>query len=133
MAILDPGVNARFVGISGTATANTTTDIDYEFTDNRLLHGMGLILKNHVDGDKLTIQVVDKNNLLGFGANTVLSQYVTDFQIVEDSQHQGNFYVPEKIVGDVPVGMFLRFKYTSVGTTNNVTLRVNIFLYEPAP
>jgi hypothetical protein len=65
-------------------------------------------------GDWCEFQIVDKDDLLGYGAGTVLKQYVF------------RRYIPDNVVrtikseapGEIPGGLYLRVVYHSVGTTN---------------
>ena len=124
----DGGFKARHVGYTGTATKTTTTDIDYAVTAERYITGLELIVKDHVFGDTCVMQVVDKDNIFGYGAGTVLNQFGTDWNMRSDTQAQGqlmhNFYAR------VYAGLYIRLKYTSVGTVNNVSVACNMFLYE---
>jgi hypothetical protein len=124
--------NFRFrgYGMSGTATKNTTTNIDYKLLEQRYLNGCMLIIKNQVFGDKVKFQVVDVDNILGLGANTVLDEFGTDWYVSEDSQDQGMITIPypAKIVA----GLYIRIVYNSVGTENDVQLKCNLFLHKKA-
>lgn len=130
MAVLDSNNNARFKGYSGTATKNTTTDLDFLIPDNRIILGARMIVSNHVLGDKFTTQVIDIDNVIGHGANTVISEYVTDWYVDHGSTNQGDVIVPEKLAGAIPNGTYIRFKYTSIGTVFDVSVKVNFYLYE---
>ena len=121
------GFNFRGKGISGTATAGTTTDIDYKLTEERYINGCQLILNSHALGDTVTFQVVDKDNVLGYGAGVVLQEFGTTWQVSEDERNQGVFKVeyPAKILAN----LYVRIKYTSQGLTN-VNVACNLFLHK---
>lgn len=131
MAILDPKMNSRFKGFSGAATKNSTTNIDCAIPDDYIISGAQMILKNHVWGDKINVQVVDKDNVLGFGADTVLSQYVSDWFIDNSIQSQGVVRSPDILSGGLPVnGLYIRFIYVSIGTALDVDVLINFYFYE---
>lgn len=114
-------------GISGTATAGTTTNIDYKLTEERLVYGGQAILKNHTFGDTLKFQVVDVDNILGYGAGAVLGEYMNSWYLAEDTQVQPTVMVdfPTKIMAN----LYFRIAYNSVGATN-VSVCVNIFCFK---
>jgi hypothetical protein len=122
------GFRFRGHGMAGTATKNTTSNIDFKILEERYLNGCMLILKNHVFGDKLKFQVVDVDNIVGYGAGTVLDEFGTDWYVSEDSQDQGMITIPypAKIIA----GLYIRIVYISVGTENDVQLKCNLFLHK---
>lgn len=120
-------VKFRGQGVSGTATAGTTTDIDMVLAEARLLDGTELLLVNQAAGDSITFQVVDKDNVLGYGAGLVLDQFASSWFVVADKQSQGQVRLPYS--AEVPAGIYLRIKYTSTGGTN-VTVQCNYFLHK---
>lgn len=122
------GFRARFKGISGTATKDTTTNIDYELTEDRYINGVRLMLKDHVDGDYVDFQIIDIDNILGLGANTVLDEFGSTWYMDSAIRTQPDVIVPypAKILKD----LYIRIKYTSVGTTNNVKVRANLYLHK---
>lgn len=128
-AFADPvGFRARFKGISGTATKNTTSNIDYLLAEDRYINGVQIFLKNQVFGDTMKFQVVDVDNLLGYGAGTVLDEFGSDWNVSDDTQEQGIITVsyPAKIAA----GLYIRMVYISTGNTNDVLVRVNLFLHK---
>jgi len=120
-------LNANFKGNLFSATAGTTTTNDMQITDDHLIDGATLVCIAATIGDKITMQVVDKDNVMGFGANTVLGQYVTDWYINPNESKQLDFQsmYPAKIYS----GLYLRMLYTSVGATN-VDVIVNYRLHK---
>lgn len=120
-------LNFKGKGISGTATAGVSTNIDHKLTERRLITGVHIILKDHAWGDTATLQVVDVDNILGYGAGTVLGEYATSWQFASDKQDQGVFTVPYP--ADIAANLYLRIIYTSTGGTN-VSVRANYFLHK---
>lgn len=124
------GFRFRGHGVSGTGTKNTTSNTDYLVTEERYINGCNVICKNHVFGDYVKFQIVDVDNIIGYGANTVLDEFGSEWYLSEDKQDQGLVLLqyPAKIVA----GLYIRVVYVSTGTTNDVMLRCNLFLHKKA-
>ena len=122
--------NMRFrgTGVAATCTKTATTNVDYKLTENRFINGLEFIVKNHVFGDSAKFQVVDVDNLLGYGAGLVLDEFGTDWYIADDTQRQGPYILPYPAL--VNSGFYLRIVYNSVGTSTDVSLQVNYFLHK---
>jgi hypothetical protein len=113
--------------VLGTATKNTTTDVDYKVTDAQIyVQGGQILFQNAVWGDYITAQVVDKDNVLGYGAGTVLNEYIAKRYIHPDLK-KSELEVP--YAGEVPQNCYLRIKYTSVGTSTDVDVAINYKLH----
>jgi hypothetical protein len=113
----------RGQGIAFTATAGTTTDYDYKFTSARLIEAPIVMCKNHAWGDYLRFQVVDVDNIMGYGAGVVLDEFATTWYMDDSVQTQRPvdlWYSAEMISG-----LYIRVKYTSVGGTN-VDVKINL-------
>lgn len=119
-------VKFRGRGISGTATAGTTTNIDHKITEGRLIDGIKLILKDHVFGDSVRFQVVDVENILGYGAGVVLDEFATNWY-VSSSEDQGAINLPYS--AELIAGLYIRIIYNSIGQ-NNVSVRANLWLHK---
>lgn len=108
-------------GVRATATKTTTTTIDYKIVDANAYVSGGLILTDKsVFGDYFAIEIIDKDNVLGYGYNTVLQTYIRKWYIDPD-QHT-ELEVP--YAGKPPTNTYLRLKYTSIGTTDDVDVAV---------
>lgn len=120
-------LNADFQGFKFTATAGVTTTGDYKILNDSLIDGAVVLVKNSALGDKVTLQVIDIDNIIGYGANVVLGQYVTNWYINPDSTFQVDLKsaYPAKILA----GLYLRVSYTSVGA-NNVDFLINYKLHK---
>lgn len=120
------GFSFKGKGTSGTATAGTTSDIDYKFTEELYTNGADLILNNNVIGDKITIEIIDIDGVY-YPANTVLSTYVKDWYISPASNYVSETRIeyPSKIAKD----LYFRVKYTSTGGTD-VIVYINLFLHK---
>lgn len=113
--------------VSGTATKNSTTDIDYKVTDAKhYINGGCILQQNAVWGDWLEAQIIDIDNVLGLGANTVLKHYIKK-RYLHPSDHCASVNLP--YAGEVPKDVYLRIKYHSVGIINDVNLKINYFLH----
>jgi hypothetical protein len=75
----------------------------------------------------MSLRVVDVDNILGYGPNVILSEFVTGWCVDTSRQNQGIFTAgyPAKI----PANLYLHLVYVSTGATN-VTLRCNLFLHK---
>lgn len=109
-------LNASLQGTKFTAILGTETIHDYLVSDDYLIDGAIIIAISATIGDKVTCQVIDKDNVMGYGANVVLGQYVTNWYMNPNESIQMDFKsdYPAKIFA----GLYLRIKYTSVGATN---------------
>lgn len=121
------GFRARLTGITGIATSGQVTNIDYKFTEPRFINGGKLILKNHVMGDSLKFQIVDKDNVFGYGSGIVLDEFVSNWNVAEDKQDQGDYLV--SYLARVPTNIYLRLAYTSTGETD-VAVALNLYLHK---
>lgn len=120
-------LNAALQGSRFTAAPGVETVNDYFIADDHLVDGAVLIALSSSLGDTVSCQVVDVNNVLGYGAGVVLGQYVTSWYMNPQASVQLNFKssYPAKIYG----GLFLRLKYNSVGNTP-VEIIVNYILHK---
>lgn len=115
-------------GFTATATKNTTTNLDYKITGDRYINGLQMLCTNQAANDSATLQIVDKDNVLGYGTNVVLSQFATNWQIADGNQDQGIIQLPFR--GKIPANCYIRIRYTSTGILTNVTVNGNIFLHQ---
>ena len=120
-------VKFRGQGISGTITAGTTANIDHKLTEARLLDGVHLILKDQAFGDSVKFQVVDVDNILGYGAGVILDTFGDSWFVTSDTNSQGAINLPYS--AEVLAGLYVRVAYTSVGATN-VKVQCNLFMHK---
>ena len=109
-------VNSDTQGKLQTIPAGTTVSIDFKIIDDSFISGGILLTKNAAFGDKASFQVVDVDNIIGYGNNVVLGQYITNWYMRSDSEMQinENMPYPAKIMS----GLYLRIIYTSIGQTD---------------
>lgn len=109
-------------GISGVATKNSTTTFDFKIVeDNCYCSGGEIIVKDAEHGDYIKIEIVDVDNILGYGYNTVLQTYLQKWFV----DYRGKNILEVPYAGYIYRNLYLRLKYTSVGTTNDVKVAVN--------
>lgn len=115
------------VGVSAVAIAGNSTNIDYKITDDMLITGAQVLTDISTFGDSLSFQVIDIDNIFGYGANLVINQFVSNWQMKSDSQEQINLQVnyPSKI----PAGLYLRSIYVSTGVSD-VKISINYTLHK---
>ena len=118
------GFRYRGASFSDTIQTNTTNYIDYLLTDERWINGGRAIIDNIGQDDKVTFQVIDKDNVLGYGANTVLDQFIDGFYVPQDGNLEVNLAYPARIIA----GLYIRLKYTSTHA-NGCTLKCNLYLH----
>lgn len=129
--VKDPkGMRARLVGvINATATKNTTTDLDWQMP--QLQYPSGTNRDSYFDGieyytdgelgDYCKFQVVDKDGI-AYTAGTVLEEFGDNYYMIPNFLHPIVLYKAKIIPG-----MYLRLKFTSISTTNDVKVIANLF------
>jgi hypothetical protein len=101
--------------ICGSATANTTTNFDLcVSSDDHLLLGGEIIVKDGGQGDYLTFKVIDIDNVMGAGAGTVLDTFIRKRYIAPTSYLSS---ISSRFPAKVPAGLYLRVSYISVNNT----------------
>lgn len=118
----------RGKGISFTATAATTTSYDFKFSEDRILTSGYAILDNQANGDYITIQVIDIDNVLGYGANTILDEYLTEWYMIYDQAYQPP--PPHSYPALIQAGIYLRVKYTATGVLD-IPVKMNFTTHKP--
>lgn len=122
------GFRARFGGhICGEAAFGETTNFDYYIDEERWINAVELILKDQAWGDYVKLQVVDKDNILGYGANVVLDTFGDNWNLTTDQERQGPY--PAQFPARLYAGLYARLVYVSTGGTN-VKVKVNYYLYK---
>jgi hypothetical protein len=118
------GMRFRGASFTDTVSANSSKDIDYQITQERYINGGKLIVKNIGQDDKITFQVVDKDNVLGFGAGVVLDEFIKDFYLPINESLNVQLDYPAKIIA----GLYLRLKYTNTNSIDAV-VKCNLYLH----
>jgi hypothetical protein len=118
----------KATGFKGTATAGVTSNVDFSIgAEDRYINGIRLMLKNHAEDDTIGLQIVDKDNVLGYGAGLVLKTFGINWNVDETQNDQGanSFSYSAKI----PAGIYVRVVYASTGATD-VKVKLNLLLHK---
>lgn len=109
-------------GVSGVATKNTTTDFDLKVDKEECYCSGGeIIVKDAEHGDYIEIQVVDVDNIFGYGAGTVLATYLKKWFV----DYRGKNVLEVPYAGYIYKNLYLRLKYTSVSSIQDVKVAIN--------
>ena len=115
-------------GFRGVATAGTTTAIDFAIgNEDRHINGLRLILVNHAEADTIGLQVVDVDNVLGYGAGLVLKTFGIAWNVDSEKADQGRDLF--NFVAKLPAGVYIRVNYVSTGG-NSVIVKLNASLHK---
>lgn len=102
------------VGVTGTATLGSTTNIDYLLPDDNLLQGVQAYTKTANFGDTVSLQILDTSTGAVSGTPyAVISQYVSNWRLRDDAQVQMDKQL--EYPANLLAGMTLRAAYTSTG------------------
>lgn len=118
------GFRFRGAAVEGTISALTTGNIDYQITQERYINGGRLLVSTIGPSDKLTCQVIDKDNLLGYGAEFVLDEFIHEYFVPESGNLEVRLDYPAKI----PAGFYIRLKYVNSSATL-ITVKCNLYLH----
>lgn len=119
----------KLQGFKGTMSVNATTNLDWKFPEDRWVSGAILLAQGTHWGDKICLQIIDIDNALGYGANTVLDEYVTDFYLVTDTEFQ--VQIESSYVALIPANVYLRVKYTNTSVLDPVEVALNLISHIP--
>ena len=113
------------------APANQTSTWDKPIDEILVLRG-GLLFSNNANiGDSLTVSIVDKDNVLGFGGTpsspTVVGQYVKEWYVMPGIVNE---LADVSISQPLQSGLYVRFEYTNTSQTSTVNVIVNLISYE---
>jgi len=126
-AVLSPGgLKLSSFGFKFTATKAALTTHDHKLEQPVKLRGGIVETKEHEMGDTITLEIVDKDGIMS-PAGTVLSDYFTNWNVPQSGREE----ILEISVGDtIPKDLYVRAKYNSVGSTNDVKVGVNFRGYK---
>lgn len=114
-------VEFKGLGTIATATKNSTTDIDLVLSEARLLNGGHMYADKAILNDYIVAQVVDVDDILGYGAGFVAKEWITKWYVIPNIYQR----IETPQAGEILAGLYLRLKYTSTGTVDDVTILVN--------
>lgn len=112
-----------------TANANTTTVSDFLLSEAFLFKGMRFISNNATVGDYIRLDLIDKDNVLGLGANTILKTPV-ERAYIQSTANSGPIEADDVSAAELPAaGLYLRISYTNTALLNAVNVYINFILY----
>lgn len=121
-------LNLDFKGQKFDLSANTANNCDFLVSDDYILDGIIIDTLNHSLGDKISLQVIDKDNVMGYGSNVILKQFATDIYmtpgLTRQVDHQSVY--PAKVFA----GLYVRIIYTSVHESTAPTILVRYNLHK---
>lgn len=121
------GYKSLLKGYTGTAAVNATTNLDIPVAVEVHLISVLMILANQAAADNMDMVVIDKNNVLGFGANFIYYTWMSTWYVQTDSQSQQEIKAPFPL--RIPAGLFFRITYRATGVLTPVTVKGNFYLY----
>ena len=119
-------VDFKGEGKGGIVTKGTTQDIDLKLIEDMYCDG-GFLFAGYAEfGDYIKAQVIDIDDVLGYGENYILKTWIEKWYVIPDQI----MYVKVNQGGTIPANVYLRLKYTSIGSTNDIKFAVNYHLYK---
>lgn len=114
-------LNFNGQSIYSTVEANENKNIDLTMTDDHLLTGGVLIVKEAKITDKVCLQIIHPNG-------TVLNEFVKDYRLAEDQQVQFKLDLnyPAKII----TGLIIRCYYIASSDPGQRTVALNLLLHK---
>lgn len=108
--------------------AGEARSVLYQVTKKMYVNGGRLVTDgNSVFGDWVEFQIVDHDNLLGYGVDTVLANWIPKWLV---SWKASTETIQTPYAGSPPVGMYFRMTYHSVGNVD-VHFSVNYMMHLP--
>lgn len=114
-------------------TAGDEETIDIELAQvnseiQQILYGGALYTQDANFEDYVKFQIVDVNNVLGYGTGIVLKQYITKAYL----NNNGTFEDYDEAGAYLPVGLFLRCIYKSTKASGTTKVKINYLLGIPS-
>lgn len=122
-------VKLKIQGFMGTAIKNSTSNISWKFPEARYLTGGILSVVGGQSGDTISVQIVDVDNVLGYGAGAVLDEFVTNFFINPTVSKQLDFEC--QYVALIPANTYMRLVCVNTGTGTDATVYMNLYSHIP--
>ena len=108
----DLGGTSHWEGDEFDAAAGTSTEHDVAIgASGKLIEGTFWVGPTAVDGDTVDLYIVDVDNILGYGAGTILKHYVATMPVVPSERRR--MYSGQSAT--LLAGLYMRTKYTSTG------------------
>lgn len=124
-------MRARLLNIyNETINKNSTTNLDWKIPNiayqgvnkKSYMDGINYYAKNAEVGDHMTFEVIDKDNVLGYGANVVLDQFGYQWAVMPNQEVNIRLY-KARLIPD----LYIRIVYTSVGTVDDIKFVCNLY------
>lgn len=93
---------------------NQTVNIDYKVTGLKTINGAELFIESPCFGDNVDFQVIDIDNILGYGAGVVLNQFGTHVGIAPSGEQK--YIYPYR--SDLVANLYIRLIYHRVCNTD---------------
>lgn len=119
-------IRFRGTGKRFEALTNQTTDYDFTVPFDCLINGLDFF-SDSVNGDWITVSVVDVNNVLGFGAGVVLDTFATEW-LLEANKHK-SASVQLNYAARLKQGLVVRITYNNT-TLEQKTVGFNLYLHK---
>lgn len=116
-------VNVRMEGLSCTVAASGVSNNDFQFAETRLINEGSLLINGGKQGDTIGLQVVDKDNVLGYGVGAVLNTFAKDLGVNPGQVFQMHYKIP--YVAKLYNFLYVRIVYSATDAdTRYVTLNL---------
>lgn len=115
---------ADYIGFRGVATAGITSNVSFKIPKDLYFHGLQLILYKQAEEDLVQFQIVDTDNIFGYGAGFIIKQFGTNWNV--DTQFNQQDDLCEDFVAKLPKDLYVVVKYTSTGTVD-VKVKCNLY------
>ena len=109
------------------APANQTTTFDFKLNTGCYIKGGVMYASPGNVGDSIIVQIVDVDNIMGVGANTVIAIYVDNWYVIPQDM---NAIEDVSLSEPIPAGLYIRFVYTNSSTTLDTKVIMNILAYQ---
>ena len=115
-------------GILFTAPLNKTTEYDYKIPFNVFLKGCAMLSSPGTIGDYISsIEVVDKDNILGLGEGIVLGSYLNNWYVFPNMKNQVEDI---SLSQEVFANLYLRVIYVNVSLSLDTQVVINFIAYQ---
>ncbi len=120
-------IKFRGKGVEFSAAANASSTYDYDIEFDCLINGLELVCSSQL-GDNITVKVVDKTNVMGFGAGAVLDTFADKWRMREGSADVRLNYAAKLVVG-----FSLRLVYENKSILTTKQIYANLYLHKLNP
>ncbi len=116
----------------GIVDANSNVIVDLQLQPigsetQQIIYGGSLHADNPGFEDHVKFQIIDKDNVLGYGANVIIKEYITKAYL----NNNNSFEEYDEAGAYLPVGLYLRCIYTSTKTEGQTKFKINYLLGVP--